>query len=857
LHEAVIFLNQLKDLGPSIHDERLQALVHHVVSRREHLSLTALVEMSRVLHSLGFHKELGNLTVLVLESASFLPFSVVLSLAKTLAVTAHLAPPETSAEARAAVFRMLGEHVEESMFDAVPEELAEAMLAIASFYCSRRSGAPSAVLARPWHHRVLNSAGGLLAGRAAVLPPRVLVKCLRACTLLVLSSPVPAATGLVPAQQLPLLAEALAPKLAELPARPVVRSLHALASLPRRGLLLDARGWGLCAAAAAELQRRPKDLGVRDISFALQALAALADAQPPELLFIGPSLLEALYAEVQHLIPSMNLPDALMMCRACEKLAAIAAPGVLLELFAAEILREARHIEPQSLCEAVVSFGRLRFGAPAFWESMSRIFVAQLPRCTPPQVATILHTFGKRGLQAEYVYASAAPQVVQNLLGSRPRDVVLCLWAFAKAMHLDPGLFSKAQEELKLSVSKLTPADMSMVLWSIGRVECHVDEALLSGLAHRISTECRGFPLVPLLVTCLAFARLGFAQQTVLAEVYRSVYAQLPFFSDSQLAYCFFLFSTSGIRDEALLGRFLFESGQRLPRLRGQDLSNVALACSRTATRAALAQRGLAEALRQRVLEQLGHLGTAGRPAAPLLGIYLAAPRVLALSRAESLQVMTAMSAHLPGMEAPELAPCLLATARVGIVHKPLLLPLFHRIHKLRGQLRASEVVSCIWSVHLLGFCKPKLRRSLGFVFLEQVRKRRVPARMICDVLPALSHLGYWERLPLSLQRSVWRLAEEDVRQSIAEPPPPRQPPAHDGEASRPWCLPRITPGLFRRRARGRIVSRLHQLESVAADPREEQWREDREERELAEEHGPQPTGRSAVDDFVRMVRRL
>ena len=44
--------------------------------------------------------------------------------------------------------------------------------------------------------------------------------------------------------------------------------------------------------------------------------------------------------------------------------------------------------------------------------------------------------------------------------------------------------------------------------------------------------------------------------------------------TNPQLSFAFFLFSTSGVRDEPLLNRFLFESGRRLPALRGQDLSS-------------------------------------------------------------------------------------------------------------------------------------------------------------------------------------------------------------------------------------------------------------------------------------------
>merc|ERR1712232_1053032 len=171
-------------------------------------------------------------------------------------------------------------------------------------------------------------------------------------------------------------------------------------------------------------------------------------------------------------------------------------------------------------------------------------------------------------------------------------------------------------------------------------------------------------------------------------------------------------YSTSGVRDEALLQRFIFECKKRISRLRGQDLGNVVLAFSRMTGPSSPNDdfSDLRAALRQRVLDEIdkkeiGH--------APLLSIYLAAPASLAFSSEDSARVATALIDHLPDMDASELTRVLLATSRVGLVHKPLLLPLFLRLRALRDDLSAAEVLSCIWSVYTLGYCKPKFRRSL------------------------------------------------------------------------------------------------------------------------------------------------
>lgn len=895
LAEAAELLCRLRALQPSAHDERLRALVGDVVAQKDDLPLGRLVGVAQAVQAFGFQQELTSLTSLVMDSASFLPSDVVLSFARTLAISTRArgaAAGAGSQGARAAVFRILGEHVQEAMFDAAPSELAEALLALAVFYCSRSGGAPDPVLSRPRHREVFSTAAGLLlGGRAAEAPPGALVKCLRAYKLLLLGNPArPPAASTPPAlgpgdspaagaealQELPLrpsapgvggaavelvppaLAEALAPRLHDLPVRDVVRSLHALTSLHARGVApLDSRGEALCRAALQQLDLRADELSLRDLAFALRALSTLVSPAAPVgtavTLAVSPELLLKLYGEVQHHIPALTLEDALTIARAADKMSGIARPGEVVELLAAEVLRELRNLRPQHVCDAVATFGNLRFQDAGFLRSMSYTFRSKLSEFLPRQVAVTLHSFARFGVQDHRIYTKAAPEVVRNIVGFQPRDMALAVWAFARAMHINRPLFTKVQEDLKRQgMSRTTPADISMLLWSFARVDWDIDQELLSTFANRIARATSTFPRVALLVTCLAFTRLGFAQQPILVELYRSLYSRLPELSDPQLAFSYFLYSTSGVRDEPLLRRFVFESAQRLPRLHGQDLSNVLLACSRTLTPASLAQMDdLGSSLRERVFGQLRRLGPA-----PLLGVFLAAPQVFSVSHEESLQIMDAMAPHLPNLGATELARCLLATARVEVVHEPFLMPLFQQLRQRRGQLSAPDVVSCIWSVHMLGFCAPKFRRTLGFVLLRHVKARKVAARTFRDLLPALVQLGFWERLPNSLRRSVWRLASDELRRGVSPPPSPRLKAAQGGEAAKPkpWRLPAIE-SIRQRCRRDRRADQQSGAE-VPKGRHEQELRERQEERELAEERPP-TDGRTAVSDFISLVRRL
>ncbi|CAK0867158.1 unnamed protein product [Prorocentrum cordatum] len=870
--EAAAILCHLQRLRPSVHDERLQTLVQDVLAQKDNLSLTSLVDVSRVLESMGLHRELEDLSSLVVESASFLSSDVILSFAKTLSLAARRTPG-ASTEVHAAVFRMLGEHVLESMFDAAPADLAEALLAIAVFCCSRpgRGRGGALLLERPWHPAVFAAAAPALALRAPSLPAPALLKCLRAYELMLLSSPgrgalgrggprpgeapQPLLPGARPEQSLtelpPVLAEALAPRLPQLRGRGVVRALHALASLRRHGLPLGAGGEALRVAAREELRERTGELDARDIGYALEAFGVLSDSGSP--LAASSELLRALYEEVQRNVHSLTVDDALRMSRAVVRLAPAPAerPRVLLELLAAEVLRELRSLPPARLCDVVTTFAQLRFNHADFLERLSGAFVKQLPTCEPRHLAAMVYSFTKVRLSDSQVYRAASVHATRSLVGFRTRDLALTLWSFSRAMQRSKSLFMKSQEHLRgQDLSKLSPADTSMLLWSYGHAEVGVDGELLGALVRRVSDGCGGFPTHTLLVTCLAFARLGFAQQP---DLYRSVYARLPRLDTARLAFAFFLFSSSGIRDEALLSRFLHECGQRVHDLRGQDLANVVLACSRTATMSDLERHELAPGLKLRILEQLDGLGTT-----PLLGCFMAGPKLLAFSEPETLQLMSALRPHVPRMGVAELGQCLLAAARVEIVHMPLLSPLYDRIRIHGDLLDPSEVLSCIWAVYLLGFCTGRLKRKLCAALLAHVRRERAPAGALRDVLPALGWLGFWERLPNSLRRSVWRMAGDDLRRCVSEPPPPPEPGAALSK-EKAWRLPKLKS--MSEHLRLKRLSRAHQLEALKVSAVQRRKQELVEEREAdlaeADELGERPPAPTAVDQFIQMVRRL
>eukprot|EP00927_Polykrikos_kofoidii_P066592 TRINITY_DN62163_c0_g1_i1.p1 TRINITY_DN62163_c0_g1~~TRINITY_DN62163_c0_g1_i1.p1 ORF type:complete len:1087 (-),score=149.53 TRINITY_DN62163_c0_g1_i1:130-3285(-) len=876
MKDRVESLRHLEKLAPSVYDERLQGLVNEVVSERENLSLSALVDVSRVLQSLGFQKELGYFTVIIAESASFLSSDDIARFAKTLAMASRASPESADIETRATVFRILGEHIVESMFEASPVELSESLLAIAVFYCSRGGCAPDPAVAQQWHHDVFASCATLLAAAdhasfAGTPGARALVKCIRAYKLYLLS--VSRRDGTLvdnggPLENLPtIMAGRLVSRVKELSIRDVVRSLHSLAVLHGHGVRLDSTSAAFCVSSAEEIVERAAELDIRDVAFALQSLSLLSGIDTSTRI-VGTEVLRSLYGEIRRLVSSLRPHEAIMIARAARVLAAVERPGLVIELLAAELLRDLRSLKPAQLCNAVTAFAELPLEEPSLFVGIGKAFASQLPTTSPRQVAVMLHSLAKIDRLEEDVCSAVAPHIVRDLLGFSPRDISLSLWAFAKVSYRDVALFAAVQEDLqRQDLSGLKPVEVSMLLWSFARADIEVSPVILSALTHNAASNGRDFPRTAILVTCIALARMGFAQQPFLVELYRSLYAQLPRLRDSQLAFGFFLFSTSGVRDEAILQRFLFECKQRLPRLRGQDLGNVVLACSRTVTPEGLAEHhGMKASFKDSIFGQLEHLGKSPRGVAPLLSIYTAAPSVLALSKEENLRLANSLTPHIPALaadgRASDLARGLLATSRAQLVHKPLLLPMFMAIRRTRKSLVAEDVVSCIWSVYNLGFCKKKFRRTLGSSLLFHVKGRRIAPRTLRDILPALSHFGFWERLPAPLRRSVWRLASEKLRQGATPPPPepPIFPREEKEEEADNWLLPRITKGFFRKRIKQdrHVLNYRHQIESLAPDPDKERAKERKEEREFIERtRGVTPSGRTAVEDFVALVKRL
>eukprot|EP00929_Paragymnodinium_shiwhaense_P086517 TRINITY_DN47016_c0_g2_i1.p1 TRINITY_DN47016_c0_g2~~TRINITY_DN47016_c0_g2_i1.p1 ORF type:complete len:1008 (+),score=256.97 TRINITY_DN47016_c0_g2_i1:134-3157(+) len=916
LDELVDRLRQLQDLGPSRHDRRLQLLVQDILVQREDLSLSALVDVSKAVQALRLHNELAELSSLVAESASFLSSDVIMSFAKTLTITQRHAPFMIAASIRGDVFRILGEHMRESMFDASPVELSEALLAAASFFCgARKGGAPDPAVVAPWHVDVFARNASLLVSSLDKFPTdqegaRALVKCVRAYKLLLLDGP-PVDPELEEVQrsaveQLPRrLAEELRERgLQVLPLRDVVRCLHAQVVLHRHGIRLGPSGIAFCQEAFRELQERPTELGLQDIVFSLESLAILVRSGHRKL--VTAELLSVLYAESQRHVMSLSTREALAMASAARWLAPIQDPGVVLDLLAAELLREVRQLTPAQIAAATSAFAALRFEGAGLFAGLSEAFVSSIQSFSPSQVATTLHSLAQAERLDHEVCKTAAPKIVMDLIGFKSRDLALSLWAFARISHRSAPFYTAVQEDLRQQgvggISRFSPAAVSMILWGLSRIGGGLDPEVLASLTHYVASNCRDFPPTALIVTCVAFARLNFAQQLVLVELYRCVYGLLPRLNDAQLAFCFFLFSTSGVRDTSILTRFAYECRQRLHRLRGQDLANVTLACARTMTPTSLSETyTLKEVLKERIMSQLPEASAQAAPAdgdmvrspvgmaaTPLLGLYLAAPSLLLLTREESLRLAVALRPHFQPLaengHASELTRALLATAKAELLHKPLLRPLFWAIRRAREKLTAAEVVSCIWSVHTLKFCKKKFRRTLGERLLHFVKKREISARALSDILPALSAYGFWERLPGSLRRSIWRLSSDELRRGASPPPKPNmsmnrasfKPPTAEevqrkaDERDKAWKLAGIEKGYFRRRFRPgsdgkHLVAVTEHLEPAPGNPEDRERREREEERaamrqslEESGQIGPDGyRGTTAIEEFVEMVKRM
>lgn len=789
------------------------------------MTLRLLVDVTKSLAALGFHKELPELTVRVARNAPFLEGNSLVSFSKTLAVISLKARSSIGDDVLTITLRLLHDHLLHSQHTMEACALADALLAFATL--ARQSSCEFT------GHSSLCSEISL--ARLTVFRAQDLVKLLRAHRVLMirrtLCGPASAEDGVQ--QFVPSVLERLGSQIGDLSVRESVRCLDTVMELRRRASMNEKGAASFFKVVVSHVCSQAEDLDARDIAYALQALSKMSQDESLGHV-IETEFLQTLYSETRHHIPTLGLDDALRIVRAADVMAHIVRPAEIFELLAAEFVRDGS-IEPKIAGELLRIYGRRRYSDVGFYRILTRIIRLNMSMCEPRTLATAMHCLVKLGLYDRPFFDDASQHIRQNMLAFNTQDCAICLWAFSKATHRDPRLFADMQVEFRrLKHTEMTAQDVSMVLWSLSKAQVEMDQDLLSILSQNVVNNCWRFCHTSLLVTCLSFSRLGFARQPVLAELYRSLYARLPDLSDSQLAFAFFLFSTSGIRDDPLLNRFIFECRQRLPTLHGQNLSNIILACFRTSSSAALSQdHDILERLTEHVMLHLCGLGRT-----PLLGVYLSAPSVLALSKEQSKMVMEQVWKHLPEMKSGELVRCLLATARADLAHRPFLLALLHRLRSVRSELSGQDVVSCIWAVHALGIeGSPRFLRFLGSALSQHARARNIPASSLRDVLPALGSLGFWCMLPLPLRHAVWSRASIDLRACVDVPPP--LPARSVNNQKVEWRLPLLTAGLFRRKRKSATIP----VDPSSSAPSEADTLE--------------LTGRTAAEDFIGLIRRL
>lgn len=869
LRERLDVLCRLPSLHPSVHDERLKRLAQEVLAQRHDLPLSSLVEVTKALQQLGLREELEPLVSMATESAHFLSGDVVLSFARTLATAKHLG----SEAVQLAVFKLLGEHVLERMFDSAPAELADSLLAIAVFCCSRHHRLPDPALEAPWHPAVFVAAAGCLQRQVHELPAEVLLKCLRAYGLY-LSAQMPRTSSgpfledatMCPSRELvPSLLDALQHSLHELSGHSLARALHCAHCLEEQRLLPPGHWSTFRQIAASKLEGLQDELSAKDLAYTMQAVVAWNHD-------LGTKLLNQVLRHVLALTPQ----DALRCLRAVGQLPERARPPAAMVIITAEVLRGLRGFAPPELCHALQSFARLKAQEPELLQSLGEAFTLKRKIMAPKQLSVAFSSLVRLQLREGPIFGDVVPEIVRDIVGYTHQDLCLCLWAMAKASSKDLRLAARAQRLYREGNNSRSwqPQDVSMLLWSLSRLQWHAHPELMSRLTQHAVMECPKYSDSALLVTSLSLARMNFTQPPVLAPLFRNLYGRLGFLKDNQLALVFVLFSGSGLRDQAILGRMLFETQKRLQHLQGRDFTNVVMACFRSSTPSLMKDvEGLYDELKTAVQERYPGLSPRLK-----LRIFLAAPTLFDLSQEETVLMAEALLPHLSSMEPAELTRCIVGCARRQLVHEPFLQPVFQALREQREKMSPVDVISCIHAVHVMNFWTPKFRRSLGFMLMEHVKAWRIPAARLRDVLPALHALGYWPRLTGSLQRAVWRIAPEDLKYQV--PPPPKKPldgPQDDAEAQRTgwrrFGLQKIRPGMLRRISReareakeAPFLSRKHGLKDLTSNPWEGKRKRKEEERfveslrqeaaeEAAEEaQAPPPT---AVESFIRMARRL
>eukprot|EP00435_Cladocopium_sp_Y103_P008832 s5165_g2.t1 len=161
---------------------------------------------------------------------------------------------------------------------------------------------------------------------------------------------------------------------------------------------------------------------------------------------------------------------------------------------------------------------------PELLQSLGEAFTLKRKIMAPKQLSVALSSLVRLQLREGPIFDDVVPEIVRDIVGYTHQDLCLCLWAMAKASSKDWG---RALNDLRLAARaqrlyregnnsrSWQPQDVSMLLWSLSRLQWHAHPELMSRLTQHAVMECPKYSDSALLITLLSLARMNYTQPPV------------------------------------------------------------------------------------------------------------------------------------------------------------------------------------------------------------------------------------------------------------------------------------------------------------------------------------------------------
>jgi len=300
------------------------------------------------------------------------------------------------------------------------------------------------------------------------------------------------------------LLNALQCNLHELSGHSMVRALHCAYCLQAQQLLSQGQWSSFRSSVISELKQ--DELSAKDLGYAMQAVAPF-----------DKNFCSKLLSQVLHHVLALTPEDALRCLRAAGQLPPVLRPEAPVVIITAEVLRGLRAFTPPQLCDALQSFVRLKAQEPQVLQSLGEAFSAKRSRMAPKQLSFSIFNLARLQVSEGPIFQEVVPEIVRDIVGYTHRDVCLCLWAMAKTSQKDIRLAARVQHLYREGNSSRSwnSSDVSMLLWSLSRLQWHPHPEFMGRLTQHAVLECHKYSDSALLVTCLSLARMNFTQPPV------------------------------------------------------------------------------------------------------------------------------------------------------------------------------------------------------------------------------------------------------------------------------------------------------------------------------------------------------